>query len=160
MALTSNLSIDNVYEFQSFHLPVPYSVQSMDYVSTPTSFATSPNDWFLVREIRLLNDLYLKTLFKVQSCYGHRLMSNISYKRPQVSLFLSRVVNPILTTQLPSDTSYYTQSPPYERSLLGQQVMASKYRLNIQGNFEHLKSQDIYAIATIRLSLTYEQNSI
>ena len=44
------------------------------------------------------------------------ILSNDLYKRPRVyKLLLSGVVNPVLATQLPSNTSTYTQSPSYEQ---------------------------------------------
>ena len=66
------------------------------------------------------------------------------------------VVNPLLATQLSSNTLNYTQSSSNERSLKGQHGLRSKYKINIQDILEHLKSKDTCTIAMMRQSSTFK----
>ena len=71
------------------------------------------------------------------------------------TLPLLGVVNPLLATQLPLNTSNYTQSSSNERPLKRQHGLRSKYRISIQDILEHLKSKDTCPIAMMRQSSTF-----
>ena len=72
------------------------------------------------------------------------------------TLPLLGVANPLLATQLPPNTSNYTQSSSNERPLKRQRGLRSKYRINIQDILEHLKSKDTCTIAMMRQSSTFK----
>ena len=66
------------------------------------------------------------------------------------TLPLLGVANPLLATQLPSNTSNYTQSSSNERPLERQHGLRSKYKISFQDILKHLKSKDICTIAMMR----------
>ena len=80
----------------------------------------------------------------------------IMTKGLRYTLPLLGVANPLLATQLPSNTSNYTQSSSNERPLKRQRGLRSKYRIIIQDILEHLKSKDTCTIAIMRQSTTFK----
>ena len=142
----------------SFHQIIPYLVQSMDNCLGPTRLAMS----HLAQVIFILSPYSSLNLYALEDTpqYIFTLARDSRVMIPirglRYTLPLLGVVNPLLTTQLPLNTSNYTQSSSNERPLEGQHGLRSKYRISIQDILEHLKSKDTCTIAMMRQSSTFK----